>query len=230
MSAQSIIYPDAVTLIQATPENPVKISVGVDTLRYGTDSNNLSSTLASGQNLYLTSPRYIKTDADAAVLVESFDPWTVLELAGYAETVEGDATFSGTSTFSGATTFTVSPIVPEPSAAAHPVRDDDTRFYAVETNEQTANYTLVLADAGKVIEVDNASDRTVTVPPDSSVAFETGTIIEISREGAGAVTILEGSGVTVTSPGDLVAIAAQNDSVRLRKRDTDDWRLSGALA
>ena len=38
-------------------------------------------------------------------------------------------------------------------------------------NVQTASYTLVAADAGKAVEMDVASANTLTVPPNSSVAF-----------------------------------------------------------
>ena len=50
----------------------------------------------------------------------------------------------------------------------------------VVANTQTANYTLVLGDAGKSVEMNNASARTITVPPNSSVAFPTGTVIELA--------------------------------------------------
>jgi hypothetical protein len=123
----------------------------------------------------------------------------------------------------------------------HALVGDGTRFYSrallstdvpgVVHNTQTgASYTLALADAGKHVERSNASANTVTVPPNSSVAFPVGTIINISQEGAGTTTIVEGSGVSVESRGNLVALAGQYAEATLRKRGTDDWRLSGDLA
>lgn len=64
-------------------------------------------------------------------------------------------------------------------------------------NTQTDNYTLVLADAGKVIDVNAATDKTVTIPANSSVAFATGASILVTRRGAGELTIAGATGVDV---------------------------------
>jgi hypothetical protein len=97
-------------------------------------------------------------------------------------------------------------------------------------NTQTGNYTLVLTDAGKTVETNSASAIVVTVPPNSSVAFPIGTIIELNRYGAGTATVAAGAGVTVRSRGALLAIGNQYGSVSLRKRATDEWVLVGDLA
>lgn len=98
---------------------------------------------------------------------------------------------------------------------------------AVAQNTQTGtSYSLVLADAGKVIEMNNAGANTVTVPPNSSVAFPIGTIIGVYRMGAGSTTVQQGSGVTVRNAGSL---RAQYSEGSLRKRATDEWVLSGDL-
>jgi hypothetical protein len=96
----------------------------------------------------------------------------------------------------------------------------------VVANNQTASYTLVLADAGKVVEVNNASAVNLTVPPNSSVAFPVGTVVEVWQQGAGQVTIVAGSGVTIRTPSTLI-LRAQYSSVSLRKRATDEWVLAG---
>lgn len=90
-------------------------------------------------------------------------------------------------------------------------------------------YTLVLADAGKIIELTSASAVNVTVPPNPSVAFPIGTVIEIVRIGAGTVTLVQGSGVTILTSISLV-LRAQNSSAILRKRSTDGWIVAGDLA
>lgn len=100
----------------------------------------------------------------------------------------------------------------------------------VVANTQTASYTLVLADAGKAVEVNSASAATVTVPPNSSVAFPAGTVVEVYQHGAGAVTVAAGVGVTIRSRGGLLALAGQYASASLRKRGTDEWVLTGDLA
>lgn len=101
----------------------------------------------------------------------------------------------------------------------------------VTANLQTASYTLVLTDAGKVVEMNSASATTVTVPPNSSVAFPIGTVIEVGRLGAGSVTLVAGSGVTIRIPtGSSLILRAQYSTVGLRKRAADEWVASGDLA
>ena len=92
----------------------------------------------------------------------------------------------------------------------------------VQVNQQTADYTLVLTDMGKVVEISHASGKTLTIPPNSSVAFPVGAVIEVARMGAGAVTIAQGSGVTIY-PSNSQTVAAQYKSAFLRKQATDTW-------
>jgi hypothetical protein len=91
-------------------------------------------------------------------------------------------------------------------------------------------YTLALADAGTVIELSNASAVTVTVPPNSSVAFPTGTLIGLLQYGAGQVTVAPGSGVTLRSPGAQLKSAQQYSTIWLRKRGTNEWVVSGDVS
>jgi len=105
-----------------------------------------------------------------------------------------------------------------------------TTTYLAFNNQTTTAYTLVLADAGKAVEADNASANTLTVPPNSSVAFPTGTQIIVIQQGAGATTITAGAGVTLRSKDDALDIGGQYASVALIKRGTDEWYVTGALA
>ncbi len=94
-------------------------------------------------------------------------------------------------------------------------------------NTQTGTaYTLVLTDAGKIVETNNAAANTVTIPPNSSVAFPIGTQIEVVQYGAGQTTIVAGSGVTIQKPYTLV-LAIRYARVTFYKRATDEWVLSG---
>jgi hypothetical protein len=98
-------------------------------------------------------------------------------------------------------------------------------------NSQTGtSYTLVLTDANKIVEMNNASANTVTVPPNSSVAFGTKAVIQICQMGAGETTIVAGSGVTIRSFEDNLAVGGQYRSVTLHKRGTNEWVLTGAVA
>lgn len=94
---------------------------------------------------------------------------------------------------------------------------------------KTASHILVLADAYTMVDMNVAGDNTITVPPNSSVAFETGTTILISQYGAGQTEILEGSGVTIRSESGYLKIFAQYCGAVLIKIGTDEWYLQGAL-
>lgn len=97
-------------------------------------------------------------------------------------------------------------------------------------NPQTGtSYTFVLSDAGIICEFSNSSPVTVTVPPNSSVAFPVGTQIEVTQTGAGKTTLAQGSGVLITSLASYKSIAGQYASATLYKRATDTWQLSGSL-
>jgi hypothetical protein len=61
----------------------------------------------------------------------------------------------------------------------------------VTIEEKTASYTLVLTDAYKAIEMNVASANNLTVPPNSSVAFPTGTQLIVIQTGAGTTTLVE---------------------------------------
>jgi hypothetical protein len=96
----------------------------------------------------------------------------------------------------------------------------------LQSNEQTASYTLVLTDAGKIVECNNSSAMTLTVPTNASVAFEVGTVINVYAMTTNAVTIAGDTGVTVRNAG---IIADQYVEVSLRKRATDEWVATGNL-
>lgn len=101
----------------------------------------------------------------------------------------------------------------------------------IGSNNQTGTtYTLALADAGKVIELNNAAAITLTIPTNATAAFPIGTVIELWQQGAGQVTVAPAGGVTVRSPGGLTKLYGQYSGGTLRKRATDEWVLQGDLA
>lgn len=117
--------------------------------------------------------------------------------------------------------------------------DDDTLpstpilLAGVLANNQTGTtYTLVLADAGKVVELNNAAAVALKVPTNASVAFPIGTCVELWQQGAGQVTVsaVTTGTTTIRAPSSHVAIAARYGSATLRKRATDEWALEGDLA
>lgn len=90
----------------------------------------------------------------------------------------------------------------------------------------TNDYTLVRRDGGKVIEANKATSLTVTIPPETSVPWPAGTILEVFQKGAGQVTIAAGSGVTLQAPFGAKT-AVQYATVGLRKTAADTWVVSG---
>lgn len=105
------------------------------------------------------------------------------------------------------------------------VQFDGTNWVAVGTalsvNDVAASTDLVAADNGRFISVTDTA--TLTVPPESSVAFPLGATVTIFRETANAVTIAAGSGVTING---TITLSSQYDSVTLIKTGADKWAAS----
>ena len=138
--------------------------------------------------------------------------------------------------------------VADPTAAGHAAtktyadaRETSARAYtdaqaallapkSISVSSKTSSYTLALADAYTLIQVNSASNLTVTIPPNSSVALPVGTQVLVSRLGAGTVTIVAGSGVTLRAAGSEVALRAQYSMAGLLKIATDTWAVFGDLA
>jgi len=96
-----------------------------------------------------------------------------------------------------------------------------------EVNSQTGTtYTFVLADAGKLVRGNNASAQTYTIPPNSSVAYEIGTVISIEQQGAGVITVAAGSGVTINTAAKKTW--GQYSTIQAIKVGTDIWNVLGA--
>jgi hypothetical protein len=100
----------------------------------------------------------------------------------------------------------------------------------VTTNRQTASYTLVLTDRGKLVEMNVATANNLTVPLDSSVALPIGTEIEIAQYGAGQTTIVATGGVTIRSASGNLKIASQYVAISLIKIGTNEWYCFGNLS
>ncbi|MFG5864096.1 hypothetical protein [Metapseudomonas sp. CR1201] len=99
----------------------------------------------------------------------------------------------------------------------------DARTKDVEATASTA-YTLVLADQNKHKRMTGTSAVTVTIPPNSSVAFPVSTEVDIERYTVSTVTIAAGAGVTIRTPDDLT-IPLRWQVVTLKKVSTDEWIL-----
>jgi len=105
------------------------------------------------------------------------------------------------------------------------------RASTITANRQTGvSYTLVLSDAGKLIESNNGSANTISIPLNSSVAYSIGTQLIIAQYGAGKTRIVGIGGVTVRSAGGKSYIENQYGMATIIKIATDEWYLSGALS
>jgi hypothetical protein len=99
----------------------------------------------------------------------------------------------------------------------------------------TTSDTFVLADAdNKLITYSSTSATTITIPPNSSVAFTTGSIINIIKIGAsGTCSIVQGSGVTIASAGAVSTsptITSAFKAASCIKVGTDSWYVIGGIA
>lgn len=65
----------------------------------------------------------------------------------------------------------------------------DLGFRNAPQNTQNGNYTLVLADSGKAVQANGAITVTYTVPANSSVAYDTGTIILLVNNTSNNMTV-----------------------------------------
>ena len=100
----------------------------------------------------------------------------------------------------------------------------------IAINAQTGTtYTFVAADAGKLVTSSNGSAQTITIPPNSSVAFDVGTQIMVQNIGSANATLAQGSGVTIQSKDSAKEIDGQYAACTCIKTATDTWTLIGAL-
>lgn len=106
----------------------------------------------------------------------------------------------------------------------------------IDTNTPTLNsgnsykYTLVLADDGKLIEMNTSIGvgNTLEIPLNSSHAFPIGTQISVLQTGAGQTTISGAAGVTVNAtPG--LKLRATWSPATLIKRATNTWVVVGDM-
>lgn len=94
----------------------------------------------------------------------------------------------------------------------------------------SSNYTIQLSDLGKLVEIDNATACTLTVPANASVAFSVGDRIDILQIGAGQVTVTPVSGtVTINGYDGGLKLNGQWASATLVKRATNTWVAIGNL-
>lgn len=93
--------------------------------------------------------------------------------------------------------------------------------------ESTTARVLALTDAGAYIRHTNASASTVTIPPQSSMAWLADTEIHIRRAAGGNLTLTPGSGVTLNAPSGGTLVMTNAMSVTLKRVASDVWDVIG---
>jgi hypothetical protein len=131
-------------------------------------------------------------------------------------------------------TLTGTPAAPTAAARTNTTQIATTAFVYKEVNEtsidtKVASYSLVVADAGKTIEMDVGSANDLTIPLNSSQAIPIGSTVDIIQYGAGQTTLVATGGVTVRSKDGNLKLTGQYSGVTLYKRGTDEWVAIGDL-
>lgn len=99
----------------------------------------------------------------------------------------------------------------------------------VTIDTKILQYTLVLGDNYKLIELNFSGGNNIIVPTNAAQPFPIGTQIILSQYGAGQVNIVPDTGVTLRSSGGKTKTAAQYAMATLIKRGTNEWYLAGDL-
>lgn len=103
-------------------------------------------------------------------------------------------------------------------------------------NAQTGtSYTAVSNDQyGRLITMDNAAANDFLIPTDASVAYPTGTVLNVYQKGAGVTTIKAATPATTTvvSVGATAAspVLARYKSAACIKLATNSWVVIGGIA
>ena len=103
------------------------------------------------------------------------------------------------------------------------------------TTQTGTTYTLVLDDKSNVVTMSNAAANTLTIPPNSSVAFPAGTLVTVVMLGAGTTTVQADTGVTLSANGASASagsctIQDQYTAATLIKIATDTWVAVGNVS
>lgn len=183
--------------------------------------------------------KHVLTSDDLNAFTTAISPVSSITFSGSSSgtmTLQGAAISSGTVTLPAGTATLVSTTATQtltnktltsPTVTGASI---STSTFTTSINAQTGTtYTLVLADNSKLVTLDNGSGIIVTVPTNASVAFPTGSVINLAQLGAGQVTISGDTGVTVSAtPG--TKLRTQYSGGALIKTGTDSWLLLGDLS
>jgi len=159
-------------------------------------------------------------DALVANPLSQFAATTSAQLAG----VLSDETGTGLAVFATSPTL-VTPLLGTPTSGnlANCTGYVEQTGYVGQNLQTGTTYTLVLTDAGKIVEMNNGASNVLTIPANAAVAFPVDTRIDIVQGGAGLTS------VTITSDtlnGELVSFG-QYKALSLWKKSATVWNIFG---
>ena len=91
------------------------------------------------------------------------------------------------------------------------------------------SYTMILADVGSTLIMNNSSAQTIIIDTYANVAFSAGTKIDIIQIGSGTVSFSAEPGVTLNSKNSYTRIANQYSGTTLLNISSNNWVLIGNL-
>lgn len=97
----------------------------------------------------------------------------------------------------------------------------------VTITESTTARNASLTDVGNYLRHTNASASTLTIPPQSSVAWPDDAEIHIRRAAAGNLTLTPGSGVTLNAPSGGTLVMTNAMTVTLKRVAANVWDVIG---
>ena len=211
------------TTVTIPPEGSVAFSIGqrVDVGQYGTGPVIIAA--GSGVTLHTT---------DLPLLNAQYSIGTLIKIGSNEWTFAGPSTaaigYTGSAGYIGRDGYTGSASTLTGYTGSLGYSGSMGGFGSVQelTVQTGTTYTLVLTDAGDLVNCNNVSGTTVTVPPESSVNFVIGQRVDISQYGTGPVIIAAGAGVTLHTT-DLPLLNNQYSIGTLIKVGSNEWTFAG---
>lgn len=174
-----------------------------------------------------------RTFAAACAVGDTFD-YTIFEVS--AQGVPSGAWEVGRGTYTGANTIARTTVLASSNAGAAVDFAAGSKHVMLTVAAATLqgavvvvdadDYTLLADDVSKYVRMVGAAAKTATVSPNTTTALPAGEW-HIRNAGAGDLTIVAGSGVTINPPAGGTLVVPQNGTVTLKRISADLFDLLG---